>query len=605
MGAGPVGLTPARAGRFLRIGASAIAGITGLLTLAFSGSAAWAAQGQAPPAGQQQAADSVAADTLPVPTFPIFPEPATQEAGVAASWELPDLLANGALSFADLLEFTPSLVPVRAGFMEGPQAAVFAGRGAAGLQVDLDGYRWVPLAGGPLDLHLLSLVELQRVQLNREPGGYRVSATSYRNERRDPYSRIEAGTGDADTNLLRAFLSSRIARAAIGFGYDRVDTRGRAELGEAERDVVWASLAHPLPWDLWGQLEYRSSSSARQAFPSQDRSDLILRVRRDFGDGWHADLVAGAASFKQDSVRTPNTRAAIPAPEPNVSAKQLALRAARVSERWRAQLALRGWDGEGVPRFAPEAALELQVGPASLYASGRYAYWKDFHSAAGYAGLNLQLPLGLRLLAEVEEGDRGLFGRLPRRRLSFTRWTAGAELRLWGWRVGGRAGRWRADPSPALGPPVDSLIALPGGTAGVLEVWASGPVLKLFGGTLEALGRYQTRDAVRFLYWPEEDWSAGGRYHVLALGEQLEVRLEAIGGIRGAMLVQDLLFDTGLLSSSGQLNWFRAEAVVRVKDVHIFYNYEFFDASPSTADVPGLVLPTARAHFGVKWAFWN
>ncbi len=44
---------------------------------------------------------------------------------------------------------------------------------------------------------------------------------------------------------------------------------------------------------------------------------------------------------------------------------------------------------------------------------------------------------------------------------------------------------------------------------------------------------------------------------------------------------------------------------MRVKDVHIFYNYEFFDASPSTADVPGLVLPTARAHFGVKWAFWN
>ncbi len=55
-----------------------------------------------------------------------------------------------------------------------------------------------------------------------------------------------------------------------------------------------------------------------------------------------------------------------------------------------------------------------------------------------------------------------------------------------------------------------------------------------------------------------------------------------------------------------ELNWFRGEIVVRVKDVHIYWNYEFFNAATEApADVPGFAFPPARTHFGVKWEFWN
>ncbi len=128
-----------------------------------------------PPAAVQDstAADSAAADTMPAPSFPLFPDPASERPGVAQDWEMMDLLSTGALSFADLLEFTPFLDPLRAGFLEGPQSVIFAGGGGGSFRYTLDGYEIVPFTSAALDLHLISLVELQRIALVREPGAHR------------------------------------------------------------------------------------------------------------------------------------------------------------------------------------------------------------------------------------------------------------------------------------------------------------------------------------------------------------------------------------------------------------------------------------------------
>ncbi|UCC72620.1 MAG: hypothetical protein JSV86_20030 [Gemmatimonadota bacterium] len=548
----------------------------------------------APPAEVQEA-DSVAAqDTLPEPFFPVFPDPASEKPGVAQSWEMLDLLATGALSFADLLEFTPFLDPLRAGVLEGPQAAIFAGRGGGSFRYTLDGYDVVPLTNAALDLHLISLVELQRLALIREPGGYRGYSQTYRNQRREPYSRIEAGTGDRQTQILRALLSSRVGRARAGFGYDQIDTKGFSGLGNSQRAVVWANLAYPLPLGVWGQLEWRNTIADRDSFPSPERTDWILRLRRDFGDGWHADIVAGRASESDSVGDTPR----------EFTASQVALRAARTSRVWRAQLTLRAWDGDGVPIFEPEASLELRAGPASLYAGGRYEKWDDLDLASGYAALEVQLPLNIRALAEIEEGDRGLFGQAVRPSYEFSRWTAGGEIGVWSWTVGARGGRWRTKPSLALGPPADSAVSLPGGTVGVVEAWARGPVARLFGGRLDLGGWYRSREAGDFYYWPQDSWRVDGLYHVLAVRDQFELWITGMGGIRGVTRVPDPELGAGFVTTRQQY-WFRAEAVVRIKDFFFFYNYEYFDSDAGPQDIPGRLLPRARIHYGVKWEFWN
>jgi len=551
-----------------------------------------------PPPGAQEpdtaAADTAAADTTPAPAFPLFPDPASAAPGVAQQWEMLDLLATGALSFADLLESTPFLDPLRAGFLEGPQSVIFAGGGGGSFRYNLDGYEVVPMLGSALDLHLFSLIDQRHVALVREPGGYRAYSQTYRNPRHEPYSRIEAGDGDRETSLLRAFLSSGIGRARVAFGFDRIVTDGFIASGKSRRDALAANLAYPLPWGFWGQVEYRNTTVARDLFTNPRRTDWILRLRRPLGDGWHTDLVAGYASASDSVGGEPRER----------DVSQVALRAAHASSIWRAQLTLRAWDGDSVPTLEPEASLELRAGPAALYASGRFEKWDDFNVASVYAAAEVNLPLNVRLLAEIEEGDRGLLGESPRPRYQFTRWTAGGEIRLWSWTVGGRGGRWRTEPSPALGPPVDSATALAGGTAGVVEVWARGRLFRLFGGEAIIGGWYRSREAGDFYYWPQESFRADGLYHVLALRDQLEVWLTVMGGRRGVTRVPDPSLGEGWVTMAPQ-DWLRAEAVVRIKDFFLFYNYEYFIADGEAQDVPGLTLPRTRIHFGVKWEFWN
>ena len=547
-----------------------------------------------------------AADSAVVRAFPIFPAMASRDPGIAWQWNFPDILGTGALTFAHLVEYTPFMNPVRTGFVEGPEVAVFAGRGAASLRFNTEGYEIVPLLGGALDLRLIPLVQQQQIRLIREPGGYRVSEQTYRNPRSDPYSRIEAGTGDKRTNLLRAFLSSRVSKAVVTFGFDRVDTNGGADVGASKRTVVMGSLAVPMPAGLWAQLEYRGVTADRELFPNPERTDWIFRLRRAFSNGWYADLVAGSAKVKQEAVVGPGVPDSLLTPPLEESARQVALRGAKTAEHWQAFLSLRFWDGEGVPVFEPEASFELQTGPASFFASGRFAHWeKDFETAAGYASLIVDLPLGLRAMAEVEEGDRGLFGFEPLNWMEFGRWTLGGDLKLWRWRIGGRGGRWRTTPSPGLGEPIDSVASLPGGTVTVVEAWAGGPLFRLFGGVVDLGGRYTAREDGLFLYWPSDEWQVDGTYRLTALNGQLGLQIIGKGGVRGSMWVSDRDTEPDAIVSTGDLRWWRAAIILRIKDVHIFYNYEYFDSIGIVGDIPGQGLPSNRYHFGLKWEFWN
>jgi len=553
------------------------------------------------------AQDTVPADSLPPPTpFPTFPAAEPRVPTLAAAWDLSDILSVGAVSMADVLEFAAVLQPVRVGFLEGPQTALFAGGGAAGLRYQVDGYEFAPVEGGPLDLHLLPLVEVQGLWLTRVPGGYALSSRSYRNEDRAPYSRIEAGTGDRDANLIRAFFAGRFAGGPLGFGFDRIDTDGQRELGSSERSVVWGQWAHQLPWGVWGQVEVRNTSAERDSFPAADRTDWIVRLRRPLGAGWHADVVGGGASVTRTPVSLTGIPDSLADVERDVGARQVALRLGRANEWMRTSAVVRLWDGDGVPTLESQGSLDLRAGPLDLHMSGRLEDWDDFRVESGLAALILRLPLGLRLLAEAEDGGRGLFGGVPVAREFFTRVSGGAELALGRWRLGGRSGRWRVEPSPSLGLPYDSAVAVLGGrTVTVGEGWLGGPLLQVFGGEITGGFRYTARDQAPFLYWAEDEWRVEGVYHLAGVHGQLDIWLRGLGGVRGPLLVADAGADPPGIASTGDLNWFYAELVVRVRDVHLYYNYEFFDSAEVIGELPGFELPRSRFHFGVKWEFWN
>ena len=552
-----------------------------------------------------EAADTAGlVDSLIVPSFPLFPEPASAEPGVLARWDLSDLLNTGSLTFGDLIERVPFLTPIRAGFLEGPQAEVFAGSGSAGLRASLDGYQLVPLFGGPLDTHLISLTELQEVRLIREPGGTHAALQTYRRDRPEAYSRIAGGTGDRRANLFRGYLSSQLSSMLFTFSFDRVDTRGDPILGSSRRTVVDASIAHQLPAGLWGQLETRLTSTERDSFPSPRQTDWIVRLRRSFGDEWHADLVGGSSSLTEQQ-DVPFGQPDSLFPDREASARQLGLRAAYSSGRVISYGSVRLWDGDGVPSFEPELSLEVALGPAQVFASGQYADWGSFNTAGGYAALQIQLPLGLRAMVEAEEGDRGLYNAVPVRLEEFSRWTAGAELEVGGLTLGGRGGRWRVGPSPSLGQPYDEGTTLPGGTVGVVEVFASAPVVRLLGGDVFLGGRYRNREPGFFLYWPQTDWRLEGEYILRKAEGQLEIILRGVGGVRGPMRVPDEGLGEDQFRLTENLGWLWSEAIIRVKDVHLFLTYEVFDSPGGPSDIPGMPLPRARTHFGLKWEFWN
>jgi len=102
-----------------------------------------------------------------------------------------------------------------------------------------------------------------------------------------------------------------------------------------------------------------------------------------------------------------------------------------------------------------------------------------------------------------------------------------------------------------------------------------------------------------------QSWQAEGRWYLQGKGGQLEIWLTGMGGVRGPLLVPDESLGPGAAVPTGDLYWFRAEAAVRVLDVHIYYNYEIFNATEVRGDLPGFPLPLVRDHFGVKWEFWN
>ena len=184
-------------------------------------------------------ADSVAADSLevdsvpPPPLFPDLTDPAPAHGlnGIR-EWDRDALMAARGQTLWELLADIPGLLGIRSGDF-GSAATVFpTGYSGGGLRLYYDGVEHLPLEGSVPDLSRIPLSGLERVRVILRPGGAEVRLFRLVHGDARPRTVVEAGTGDQDTNLLRATVSApRMFGGKGALAIERLDTRGRDNPG--------------------------------------------------------------------------------------------------------------------------------------------------------------------------------------------------------------------------------------------------------------------------------------------------------------------------------------------------------------------------------------
>jgi hypothetical protein len=142
----------------------------------------------------------------------------------------------------------------------------------------------------------------------RAVGELRVELESILTPGGQPYSLVEAGTGDLNTNLFRGtFAHPRAAGGAVALGMNRLDTQGTQGRERGSNSGGWIRYARP----LWGSgvlvLDWGTMSADRgEIFSPQkaSRRDLSLRTRWSLLPGLVGDLYYASSSLKTEEPDT-------------------------------------------------------------------------------------------------------------------------------------------------------------------------------------------------------------------------------------------------------------------------------------------------------------
>lgn len=143
--------------------------------------------------------------------------PRSNDAVTEYRWTRDSLYTTGAITITDLLARVPGLSDFRVGWIASPVAAGYLGD-LRRVRFFLDAVELPPLdpkAGSVLDLSWIQLWTLEEVSVERGATELRVHMRSWRTDRTTPVSRVDVGTGDAQTNLFRGFFGRRYARGEV------------------------------------------------------------------------------------------------------------------------------------------------------------------------------------------------------------------------------------------------------------------------------------------------------------------------------------------------------------------------------------------------------
>lgn len=253
----------------------------------------------------EELADSISADTI------FYNLPALDRdvpSGFATGvweWDRDGIMASGANTLGELVQEVPGVVPLYGGDYGTPMALSAFGGGGGGYRVFRDGFELYPVEGGVVDLQHVGLVGVQRIRLDRSLGSLRIDLWSHRHDDGRPFSVVEAGTGDLDTNLFRGVFADPTALGgSVAFGLERIDTRGIGTDEGGNRTGTWVRYQLHLE-DRGGiAFEYRGAGSQTKVgayAPDLTRRDLLVRARYEVVDGVTVEGYTGRSTFDAEA----------------------------------------------------------------------------------------------------------------------------------------------------------------------------------------------------------------------------------------------------------------------------------------------------------------
>jgi hypothetical protein len=175
-----------------------------------------------------------------------------------------------AATVGDLLMQVPGVYLWRGGYTGRPEPVNFQARGASSAEYYLDGVRFLPagIDSIAVDPVLLSLVFLDRIEVERWPGQIRVRLFTRRNDRLASRSRIAISRGDGDYARYDAALERRFL-SGLGFALaaDYLNSPTASGLSSDYSNTgVWLQGSyHPTAW-VGLQYQLMRTSPDRQSF---------------------------------------------------------------------------------------------------------------------------------------------------------------------------------------------------------------------------------------------------------------------------------------------------------------------------------------------------
>ncbi len=351
-------------------------------------------------------ADSVApGDTLPALVLPEHPTalPRGFETGVW-SWDREELLGIRATTLAELVAEIPGAVPLRGGDHGTPVTVSVFGAGGDRIRVFRDGMELLPLEGSTPDLGRIALGGLRSVRMVRSAGGLRIELKSLVAEGGRPYSFIEAGTGDLNTNVFRGtFSHPDVFGGVLALTMDRVDSQGPFGQEPGSSAGGWIRFGRPLGSRGSLLLDFSTRTMDRGDLFSpatSSRKDLSLLTRWRLPFGLLGDLFYSTSTLDTDEGEfdfIPGTRS------------QMGGTLSYESPRVRALGRYREASGEGVP--VRSAFFEGAAGLEKVGWIAGEAEWADW---GGKTTTSTRLRAwstpwyGFTLFGEVGSGSSGL-----------------------------------------------------------------------------------------------------------------------------------------------------------------------------------------------------
>lgn len=250
----------------------------------------------APAWGQAVPPDSAPPDTIrppvtgPIPVTEVAPGPLAPGARLVFSRD--SMVWSSGYTLADLLAEVPGVYVARTGFTGQPTPVLYAGRGAAGIEILYDGLPVTALGGDSVavDPGRISLIGLRRVEVERHPGLLRVYLVSERSERLGARTYFRILNGDFKTAGYAGLFQYRWAS---GVGLDLSGDYLSAKGGQGEtREGRWFDLRAAVDWTpsplLSARYELRSLTLDREPTPTdvgltvpareESRRESLLRL---------------------------------------------------------------------------------------------------------------------------------------------------------------------------------------------------------------------------------------------------------------------------------------------------------------------------------------